>query len=44
MFCPPALLVLDSIVAKGGVVGFGGNPEDHVAVVAGRGQELTLSD
>lgn len=35
MLGPPAFLVVKAIAAEGGVGGLGGDPYDHVAIVAG---------
>jgi len=40
---PPCLLILEALVAKGRVVGVGGNPENDVPVVAGGCEKLPWS-
>ena len=38
----PGLFILEAFVTESWVVGFGRNPEDDVAIIAGRSEDLTL--
>lgn len=38
MLCPPALLIVEAIATEGRVAGFGGDPDDDIAIITGGSQ------
>lgn len=40
MFRPPAFLVVEAITAERGIAGLGGDPDDYIAIVAGRSKSI----